>query len=144
MNFLKSARGKIAAFALGVAVAACGLALANTGGYTGWNPATGLNGFVGAEVSLGTPPAVTMTGSTVGAVVGGPQAGTIAVTTGNASSVVTITFPSAAPTGWVCNVQDVTTSADSPKPASTTATTWVSSSATLVTADVLQYSCTGY
>lgn len=145
MNFVKTLRGKFAAFAAGIALAAVGVALANTG-YIGNDPSTGLNGIPGAQMSIGTPPVVSVTGSSCvisTAAAGGPSAGTF-IQTGGTACTFTLTFPAASPAGWFCAVVDLTTPADTVKAASTTTKTWVSGSSTVVTADVFQYECTGY
>lgn len=144
MKFLTSLRTKLA-LVLGAALLST-LAFATNTGYTGWNPATGLNGTPGAEISLGTSPTITVTGTscTITTVTGGASAGTF-VESGGTSCTFTITFPAAAPTGWSCYVNDLTTPADGPaKAASTTTTTWVSGATTVVTLDVLQFTCQGY
>lgn len=139
-------RSLIALAALAIGAFSMDAALADNTGYTGWNPTTGLNGTPGAEVNLGASPVFSVTGTscTISAHTGGASAGTF-TETGGTSCTFTITFPSAAPTGWNCYVSDLTTPADGPaKAASTTTTTWVSGATTVVTADVLQFTCQGY
>ena len=129
-NFLKLLGG----FALGLVATA---ALATTTIQDGWNPTTGLNGVLGLQQSIGTPPATTGTTCSSGTAVatGGPIAGivTTATCTTGFIGVLVWTIPSLgaggvttapagsgysqavfAPTinGGVCNLTDITTGAD--------------------------------
>lgn len=140
---MNSIRTKLALVFAAALLSVC--AFANTG-YIGNDPSTGLNGLAGAQMSIGTPPVVSVTGTSCAIstnATGGPIAGTF-VQTGGTSCTFTITFPGKAPGGWFCAVIDLTTPADTVKAASTTTTTWVSGASTVVTADTFQYECTGY
>lgn len=111
--------------------------------YFGWNPSTGLETTHGTDVSGGPPPVVSGTCGTFGTQLGGASVGEViagAVTT----CTITLTFPSAAPTGWMCQFQDLTTPADSVKQASYTTTSCTSTAATIVASDKIQYTVTGY
>lgn len=111
--------------------------------YYGYNPSTGLETFHGSLISQGTVPVVSGTCGTRGATTGGASVGTIvsgAVTT----CTTTLTFPSAAPNGWICRFADLTTPADAVTQASSTTTSCTSSAATIVSGDTLSYVATGY
>lgn len=141
---MKSLPKFLAGLAAALLVLVCAPASAQV--YYGYNPNTGLEVTHGADVSGGVLPKITVTGTscTVGTIKGGASTGSF-VETGGTSCTFTITFPAAAPTGWSCYVNDLTTPADGPaKAASTTTTTWVSGATTVVSADVLQFSCVGY
>lgn len=144
-NFSKFVLGAFAALVLGIA----GLALADNTGSSitfGWNPVSGLEVSHGADVSGGVSPAITVSGSgcAISAVKGGAYAGSFSSGAGT-SCTFTITFPSAAPNGWVCTITDLTTPADGPaKQASTTTTTCVTGATTVVSGDVMQFSAVGY
>ena len=108
----------------------------------GWSPVTGLEAFHGAFVSQGVKPVVTGTCGTFGAQTGGATAGTVA--TGATTCTIILTFPSAAPNGWLCRFNDLTTPADLIVQASSTTTSCTSNAATVVSADVIQYLAVGY
>lgn len=145
-NFSKIVLGAFLATVLGMA----GLALAtNTGSsiYFGYNPVTGLETTHGTDVSGGISPVITGStgcGTLTLATVGGASAGTVTLGTFATSCTLTITFPSAAPNGWACFFNDLTTPADQPKQASTSTTTCVTTAGTQVTGDVIQWSAVGY
>lgn len=140
MKFLRS---KLALFF--VSLFAFG-SLAFASAYYGYNPATGLEVSHGADVSGGTSPVVTVTGSscTITTLKGGAYAGSF-VEAGGTSCTFTVTFPSAAPNGWVCTITDLTTPADGPaKQASTSTTACVTGATTVVSNDVMQFTAVGY
>jgi hypothetical protein len=114
--------------------------------YYGWNPNTGLEVTHGADVSGGVMPALTFsTGcGTVISKAGGATAGTFTLGTFATSCTITITFPSAAPNGWFCTFNDLTTPADIPKQASTSTTTCVTTAGTQVTGDTILFNAVGY
>jgi hypothetical protein len=118
----------------------------NASAYFGWNPSTGLEVVHGSLVSGGVSPVVTgSTGcGTLTAKAGGASTGTVTIGTFATSCVITITFPSAAPNGWVCGFKDLTTPADSVTQASTSTTACASSAATMVTGDKLLYDAHGF
>lgn len=144
-NLSKFVLGAFVAIVLGVA----GLALAdNTGSSVvfGWNPSTGLEVTHGADVSGGVSPVLTYSAGcgTVTAQAGGASAGTFTIGTFATSCTITITFPSAAPNGWFCTFNDLTTAADAPKQASTTTTNCVTTAGTMVTGDKAVWNAIGY
>lgn len=111
--------------------------------YYGWNPATGLETTHGALVDAGVAPVVTGTCGTIGTVTAGAVNGKIvagAVTT----CTLTLTFPAAAPNGWVCFFGDQTTPADTVRQASSTTTSCTTSASTIVASDVIIFSAFGY
>lgn len=114
--------------------------------YYGYNPSTGLEVTHGADVAGGVLPVFTYSAGcgTVVSVVGGASAGTFTIGTFATSCTITITFPSAAPNGWFCTFNDLTTPADAPKQASTTTTNCVTTAGTLVTADKVAWNAVGY
>lgn len=127
--------GIVAGFALGFG----GAALAQSV-YYGWNPSTGLEVSHGADVSGGVLPVLTGC-ATISASVGGASAGQF-VTSGTSCTLV-ITFPSAAPNGWSCFANDVTTPADKVVQSATT-TTSCSFTGTTVAADKILWNAVGY
>jgi len=116
-----------------------GVALAQTV-YYGWNPITGLETTHGADVSGGALPALSGC-ATISASVGGASAGKF--TTSGTSCNLTITFSSAAPNGWYCTANDITTSADKVVQTATT-TTSCTFAGTTVAADVIVWNAVGY
>lgn len=108
----------------------------------GWSPLTGLEAFHGAFVSQGTKPVVSGTCGTFGTQLGGATAGSVAA--GATTCTVTLTFPSAAPNGWLCRFNDLTTPADLIVQAASTTTSCTSNAATVVSADVIQYLAIAY
>ena len=110
-------------------------ALATTTVQTGWNPTTGVNGVIGLEQSIGTPPATTGTTCASGTAVaaGGPSTGTVTTTTCTTFvGVLVWTIPALGPggvagsvgsgyaqaafaptvNGAYCSLVDITTGAD--------------------------------
>jgi len=125
--------------ALFAALAVCGVAFAVD---YGWNPSTGLEAFHGAFVSQGTSPVVTGC-STVSAQVGGATAGKWQST--SAACAPTLTFPTAAPNGWTCIIQDQVTVASKINQTSFTTTTAVfTNSAATTSGDTYVYYCIGF
>lgn len=126
-------------FVLGLLVAvagAAGLALAaSTGGF---------QTLVGAQVDGSGPsgaPVVVQSGQTISAQAGGSNAGRWTAT-GTTTAAGTLTFPDAAPGGRECDFNDLTTNAD--KVTQTTATdgkTVVTIAGTIVSGDVISYTC---
>jgi hypothetical protein len=103
--------------------------------------------YSGSFISKGSH--FTVSGSSAAFVSGGPTAGTFtAGTTGTNTVVVTMggTFgATAAPTGWACHVNDLTTPADNSSWSQMAVTTTTATMAgTGVSADVMQLVCTGY
>lgn len=147
-NFSKFVLGAFAAAVLGLAGLAFAASTSNTGSsiYFGYNPSTGLETTHGADVSGGVLPVVTGSGGcgTLGAVVGGASAGSVTIGTFATSCTLTFTFPSAAPNGWICIFNDLTTPADSVKQATSSTTTCVTTAATVVTGDAIQFNAVGY
>lgn len=139
-NLSKFVLGAFVAVLLGFA----GVADAQT--YYGWNPVTGLEVTHGADVSGGVQPVLSYSGGcgTVVSAAGGASAGTFTIGTFSTSCTITITFPSAAPNGWFCTFNDLTTPADAPKQTSTTTTNCVTTAGTLVTADKVAWNAVGY
>lgn len=108
----------------------------------GWNASTGLEAFHGSFVSQGTAPVIT-TCATVSAQVGGATAGKFQST--SAACAPTFTFLTAAPNGWLCNVQDQVTPATKINQTSFTTTTAVfTNSAATVSGDTYVYFCIGF
>lgn len=116
-----------------------GVALAQTV-YYGWNPSTGLETTHGADVSGGALPVLSGC-ATISASVGGASAGSFA--TSGTSCNLTITFPSAAPHGWYCTANDITTTADKVVQSATT-TTSCTFTGTTAAADVIVWNAVGY
>lgn len=144
-NFSKFVLGMFAAAVVGLS----GLALADntTGNYFGYNPNTNLLGEKGAMVSLGVSPAITGNGGcgTLASKTGGSSAGTFVLGTFATTCTLTITFPAAAPHGWVCTFNDRTTAAAVLRQASDSTTTCVTTASTaVVTADVISFTAIGY
>jgi hypothetical protein len=108
----------------------------------GWNPSTGLEAFHGALISQGTP--VVISGcATISAQVGGASAGKFQST--SAACAPTFTFPSAAPNGWTCVVQDQVTVATKINQTSFTTTTAVfTNSAATTSGDTYVFVCMGF
>lgn len=127
---------------VGVAVASLAYGAAF---YVGFNPLTNMNGQQGIPVSVGTPPPVTGTCGTIGAVTGGSavfQVQTAAVTT--CTLIVTIPAASAAPTGLYCVFTDETSPAHPITQASHSTTTCSSNAATIVASDVILVEVNAY
>lgn len=134
----KTLKSKLVALAGGLVLA--GAALAASAGYYGWNPATGLEVLHGSVVGGGAP--LTLTGcATITNAVGGASGG-VFNTSGTSCSLV-ITFPSAAPNGWYCAAQDLTTPADKVNQTAST-TTSCTFAGTTVAADLIAYEVQGY
>jgi hypothetical protein len=96
-----------------------------------------------AFLSLGTK-FTTNAGCSETTLVGGASAGSVnSGTTGTCTFVVTFGNTATAPTGWACNIRDVTTPADIINEPSSTTTTATFSGAT-VSGDKLVFSCIGY
>lgn len=130
--------GKIKLALLGLFV--CGVATAAT--YVGFNPTSGQVGLAGALVDLSASPTITMTGQTISAQKGGQNAGTFTAT-GATTGASTFTFPVAAPNGWVCQVADLTTTADKVVQATSTTTT-ATFTGTVVSGDKFVYLCQAF
>lgn len=130
----------------------CGVALAttytatgtsNSGSvYFGNNPSTGQVGIPGQLLASGSLPVITSSSSNCGATTftakGGATAGTFTETTGT-SCAFTLTFPTAAPNGWICEFRDITTPADTVTQASSTTTTCVTGSDTIASGDTISF-----
>ena len=128
----------------------------------GWSPPTGLEAFHGSFVSQGPAPALVLntlaSGNGPNVVVsgtagcgtlatpkGGGTSGQVTLGTFAASCAITLTFPTAAPNGWNCKFNDLTTGVAVVYQATSTTTTCVSfASTTEVTADVIQFLAVGY
>lgn len=110
--------------------------------YTGYNPVSGLNSTLGADVSIGPVPVITGCG-TISSELGGPTAGKF-LTTATTGCAVVITFPGAAPNGWYCWVADLTTVADTFTQASFTTTSCTFTSRTIAASDQLVYTAIGF
>lgn len=152
---------KLSTFVIGLLV---GLSLISAGALAvdyGWNPGLGTEAFHGTFISQG--PAVALVAGTVAAgtgpnivVSGSGGCGTLAnakggatagqVTTGifSVSCTLTLTMPTAAPNGYRCLFNDLTTPANSVPQATTSTTTCVTTAATVVTGDVVQFQVIGY
>lgn len=133
---------KFKLFAIGALLVA-GAALAQTV-YYGFNPSTGQEGFHGYPVDFGygTLPVVSGTCGTRTLQKGGAAHGTFVA--GASTCTTTVTFPTAAPNGYLCAFRDITTPADSITTASFTTVSGTSSAATVVSGDVIYYSCEGF
>ena len=165
---LKSFKSKLAGFLVGISAAA-GLAIAANTFYTGYNPNTNQQGFLGLEIFGGTVPLVTGTTGcgTISTPVGGTSRGEFTIGTFATSCAITITTPtvsfvvssgnndgknavnsSSVPNGMQCTLRDLTTGADTTYQVSytvgTVASSCVFNAATFVTGDKLQYSIAGY
>lgn len=138
MKFLKDLLSRSKYAVLAAMLGLGGVAVAQT--YYGWNPSTGLEVIHGADVSGGVLPVLSGC-ATISASVGGASAGKF-VTSGT-SCTLTLTFPSAAPNGWTCFANDVTTPADKVVQSATT-TTSCSFTGTTVAADVIVWNAIGY
>lgn len=116
--------------------------------YFGFNPNTNLEGLHGFLASGGAAPTVTGSGGcgTLTNQLGGSTAGQVTIGTFSVSCTLTVTVPtaSAAPNGWKCLFNDLTTPADTVPQASTTTTTCVTTAATVVTGDTIQYVLVAY
>jgi hypothetical protein len=97
--------------------------------------------FNNVPVSGGTGPTISGTGacSTIGSLVGGVWAGSALCTGTTGASTLTITFPVAAPNGYVCNVQDETHPTDLFQQTSHSTTTCVMTIASVSTNDVFVF-----
>jgi hypothetical protein len=124
------------------ALVVCTAAYAAT--YYGWNPATNLETTHGVQIDGGTVlPVITGACGTRSAQLGGADTGQFtagAVTT----CTTTLTFLGAAPNGYFCFFQDLTTPADTIRQASYTTTSCTSQAATIVSGDVVMYSAVGF
>ena len=108
----------------------------------GWNPSTGLEAFHGSFVSQGTAPVISGC-ATVSAQVGGATAGKFQST--NVACSPTLTFLTAAPNGWLCNIQDQVTTASKINQTSFTTTTAVFTNTGATTSgDTYVYFCIGF
>lgn len=108
--------------------------------YYGFNPSTGLEVSHGTDVSGGVLPVFSAC-TTISAAVGGAYAGQL-VTSGTSCALV-ITFPSAAPNGWLCTLVDRTHAAIGVQASSTT-TSCTFTAVTTTAADVMVWSALGY
>jgi hypothetical protein len=98
--------------------------------------------FVGATVRTGT--AFSASGCSVGSLVGGETAGSLTSgTAGTCTFTVSMGDGAAAPHGWACFVNDLTTPTDVLHQTATTATT-ATFSGTTANGDALNFACTGY
>lgn len=135
---------KFAALLAGLFVTLCAVAPANAATYYGFNPATGLETLHGNLVSGGTAVVVTAnTCGTLGTVTAGATAGKVvagAVTT----CTLVLTFPAAAPNGWVCVFTNLTTKADVVRQASSTTTSCTTAAETIVSGDTIAFYAIGY
>lgn len=109
-------RKKLFGFVGGLLLAA----VASAAVYVGYNPVTGLNTFVGTNVSAGTLPVLSTTTTACGtyatvntSMVGG--ASTWQVTAGATTCTLKFTFPNASPNGYFCVASDETTPANTMK-----------------------------
>lgn len=91
-------------------------------------------------IATGSPPTLTGT-CTTGTKVGGNIRGTFQATCSN--QTIIMAFATTAPNGWVCNTVDRTTSADTVRQVSSTATS-ATLNGTTNTNDVIQFSCFAY
>lgn len=135
---------KIAALFAALLVTLCAsLPASAIGSYFGYNPATGLETTHGSLVDGGAAVVVTGTCGTLGTLTAAATTGKIvagAVTT----CTLVLTFPSAAPNGWVCFFNDLTTPADVVRQASSTTTSCTSVASTIVSGDVINFHAFGY
>ena len=124
---------KILSFVAAMLVATAAVAAT----YYGWNPVSNLETTHGALVDGGTvQPVVSGTCGTRGTIVGGAHA--LDITSGAVTTcTTTLTFASAAPNGWNCRFDDLTTPASTVKQASYTTTSCTSQAATIVASDHL-------
>lgn len=132
-----------ASFIAAAMLTLCAAAPASATTYYGFNPNTGLETLHGSLVSGGTAVAVTGTCGTLGTVTAGATAGKVvagAVTT----CTLVLTFPSAAPNGWVCVFTNLTTKADVVRQASSTTTSCTSAAETIVSGDTIAFYAIGY
>lgn len=134
MNFYRKLGWSIAALALaGLAIAAAPSV------YTGFST------LRGAEVDISTDsPTIAMTGQTISAQKGGANTGSF-VATGATTGASTLTFTDAMPSGRLCGMKDVTTTADTlAQTAATDGKTVVTFSGTIVSGDKIFYECHGF
>lgn len=77
---------------------------------------------------------------------GGATAGKFTAVSTSCTIIVTMGNSMAAPTGWDCNVQDLTTAADAhnPRQSASTTTTATFITGTIVSSDVISFHCVGY
>jgi len=103
-----------------------------------------LVGQFGAPLATGSPPVATgACGTGLTNFAGGQFAGQFKAGAGCAATAITLTFAYAAPNGYTCRIQDVTTPANATNQNASTATTAVFSS-TLTLNDIAQYVCFAY
>lgn len=78
--------------------------------------------------------------------VGGATAGKFTAVSTSCTIIITMGNSMTAPTGWDCNIQDLTTAADAhnPRESASTTTTVTFITGTIVSSDVLSFSCIGY
>jgi hypothetical protein len=113
--------------------------------YFGWNPATGGEALHGVLIDGGAVAGPVVSGScgTRGTIVSGAFTGTIvggAVTT----CTTVLTFAVAAPNGYHCEFEDLTTPADHIGQASSTTTSCSSNAATVVSGDTVSFMAVGF
>lgn len=100
--------------------------------------------FSGGIISTGTK--FSTTGCSLSATTGGANVGTyVSGTTGACTVVITMNGATgaSAPNGWICQANDITTTADVQRQTATNATT-ATISGTTVSGDVINFSCLGY
>lgn len=127
----------------------------------GYSPTAGTEAFHGIFVSQGPAPAATLgtlaagTGpnivvtasggcGTLTNIKGGATAGQLTIGTFSVSCTLTLTMPTAAPNGYKCLFNDLTTPADTVPQATSSTTTCVTTAATMVTGDTVQFQVIGY
>lgn len=98
-----------------------------------------------AYISKGTKFTLSSNACTATTLLGGGSAGSVASgTTGVCAFTVLMGDSATAPNGWVCRTNDLTTPADTVTQVLPVSTTSASFSGTTASADVIQFSCTGY
>lgn len=152
MKFLKSIKARIAALFVGVALVGLAAATSFPPGITvGLNLFPGFWSVPGTAVDVSTDaPVITASGQTISAQLGGANAGWF-VATGTTTGAFTFTWPLASSgVHHLCNVKDLTTTADSVTlatitvgTANTTADT-TTFTGTIVSGDKLVYSCSAF
>lgn len=96
-------------------------------------------------ISKGTKFTLSSNACTATTLLGGGSAGSVASgTTGVCAFTVLMGDSATAPNGWVCRTNDLTTPADTVTQVLPVSTTSASFSGTTASADVIQFSCTGY
>ena len=127
----------LASIAATVAIVLLGAALLNPVGAQQLGSAV-IKNFI----SRGTPFTIASGCTTVSAIAGGPQAGSFATTATTCAPV--ITFANAAPNGWNCFAQDITSGHSVVFTQTATTTTSCTVTGTTTSGDTVSFNATGY